>query len=213
MGGARCAYCCVAADMVLARSCGGGGPVIVWVRPDGGPPKMLEKAASRWALLVLLTPGGPRAYSRPCWEWYWAMAIRVVCRASGGPSGPLAAAGAQASCNAGPSRSWVGVGVGRQLRFNGVGAPASWSAAAVVVEAAVVCGRGDTGLERAASPQPGQYDPGHKQCSSHAESFGLQCCGGDRAPHSVKCSGARTTLAFVPPQREPRTSRYTYSTI
>jgi hypothetical protein len=31
---------------------GGGAPIIVWLRPDaegGGVPKMLEKAASRWA--------------------------------------------------------------------------------------------------------------------------------------------------------------------
>lgn len=61
MGGARGAYCCVAADMVFARFCGGEGPVIVWVRPGGGPPKMLEKAASRCALLVEPTLGGLRA--------------------------------------------------------------------------------------------------------------------------------------------------------
>lgn len=53
MGGARGMYPDTEPDMVLARSCGiwgGGTPIMVWLLPEGGgPPKMLEKAASRWA--------------------------------------------------------------------------------------------------------------------------------------------------------------------
>jgi len=55
MGGALGMYPDTDPDMVLALSCGiwgGGAPIIVCDRPDavgGGPPKMLEKAASRWA--------------------------------------------------------------------------------------------------------------------------------------------------------------------
>jgi hypothetical protein len=59
-GGARCMYWVVAADMVLARSCGcTGAPVIVWLRELGrSAPNMLEKAASRWLLLAGLMSAG-----------------------------------------------------------------------------------------------------------------------------------------------------------
>lgn len=70
-------YCPDAADMVLLRFCGmtGGAPVMVWLRPAarGSAPKTFLKAALRCSSVEGPILGGPWAYSRPCWGWYWAM--------------------------------------------------------------------------------------------------------------------------------------------